>query len=410
MADGVSRGAVAPGFNHRPRLKPTIYKTDDGQVIVEDEFLNFLAVKIKTMTQDDLVLVASNTFHSEWIETSKKALFELCPETKQRCVAFKGNQKDANNIKSCLKVLNECGEDIPRFVSHYLDELPPVTFSNLDVSNLLSRMERLHSEVCALRHTVEVQAEISEDLRTMAVTMDNRVAAVEGRLKPGDGGGLAVSDGPAIGGGSGPHDGPVNGAAHVASAPGTSVAGEPACVEPVAAAIIVTTCMSPGKTAPNSPRWSQVVKQGRGRSNNPEGQSVLLKQRAGKPERRMPKPIVGTAAQKDIKVVRTKLVSVFATKFSPDLDAETLSIYLTEQLGRYVNCQRIVTAGNRYSSFKVCAECDEVAEMYNPELWPEGSLVRRYYEPRKVGVIGAGAARSVSSAIVPNGSTDAMLS
>ena len=96
------------------------------------------------------------------------------------------------------------------------------------------------------------------------------------------------------------------------------------------------------------------MKQGRGRSNNPEGQSVLLKQRAGKPERRMPKPIVGTAAQKDIKVVPTKLVSVFATKFSPDLDAETLSIYLTEQLGRYVNCQRIVTAGNRYSSLSVC--------------------------------------------------------
>ena len=65
--------------------------------------------------------------------------------------------------------------------------------------------------------------------------------------------------------------------------------------------------MSPGKTEPNSPRWSQVVKQGRGRSNNPEGQSVLLKQRAGKTERRMPKPIVGTAAQKDIKVVLTKL-------------------------------------------------------------------------------------------------------
>ena len=36
--------------------------------------------------------------------------------------------------------------------------------------------------------------------------------------------------------------------------------------------------------------------------------------------------------------------------------------------------------------------------------------MRRYYEPRKVGVIGAGAARSVSGAIVPNGSTDAMLS
>ena len=92
MAEGADRGPVAPCFKHRPREKPIIYKTTDGQVIVEDEFLNFLVVKVKTMTQDKLVLVASNTFNSNWIESSKKVLFELCPDTKQRCVGFKGNQ------------------------------------------------------------------------------------------------------------------------------------------------------------------------------------------------------------------------------------------------------------------------------------------------------------------------------
>lgn len=94
MADGVDQGSAAPGFNHRLRLKPTIYRTVDDQVIVEDEFLNFLAVKIKIMAQDELVLLATNTFDSVWIETSKKVLFELCPETKQRCVIYKDSQKD----------------------------------------------------------------------------------------------------------------------------------------------------------------------------------------------------------------------------------------------------------------------------------------------------------------------------
>ena len=61
------------------------------------------------MSQDELVLLAVNNFDSEWIESSRKVLFQLCPDTKQRYVAFKGNQKDTNNIKSCLKVLNECG-------------------------------------------------------------------------------------------------------------------------------------------------------------------------------------------------------------------------------------------------------------------------------------------------------------
>ncbi len=67
----------------------------------------------------------------------------------------------------------------------------------------------------------------------------------------------------------------------------------------------------------------------------------------------MPKPIIGTGARGNISVVRTKLVSVFATKFTPDLNAETLSNYLKEKLGRDVNCQRIDTMNNRYSSFKV---------------------------------------------------------
>lgn len=70
-------------------------------------------------------------------------------------------------------------------------------------------------------------------------------------------------------------------------------------------------------------------------------------------------------------MVKTKLVSVFASKFTPDLDARTLSEYLKEKLGREVICQKIDTAHSRYSSFKVSAECNEVSEMYDSKLWPE---------------------------------------
>lgn len=56
MAEGARLGLLAADLNQRsnlwPRLKPTIYKTIDDHVIVEDEFLNFLAIKIKTMAQE----------------------------------------------------------------------------------------------------------------------------------------------------------------------------------------------------------------------------------------------------------------------------------------------------------------------------------------------------------------------
>ncbi|KAK9961749.1 hypothetical protein ABG768_007149 [Culter alburnus] len=86
----------------------------------------------------------------------------MCTST-IRSIKHKGPQKDINNIKDCLKVLNECGENIPRFVSHYLDELPPVGFGNMDASALLSRVEQLSREVSNLREALESQLRGSPD-------------------------------------------------------------------------------------------------------------------------------------------------------------------------------------------------------------------------------------------------------
>lgn len=77
MADQACRGSAASGLSRpriKPRLKPTIYETVEGKIIVEGEFLNFLSVKITTMSQDQIILVASNTYDSEWIESSNKII------------------------------------------------------------------------------------------------------------------------------------------------------------------------------------------------------------------------------------------------------------------------------------------------------------------------------------------------
>lgn len=73
-------------------------------------------------------------------------------------------------------------------------------------------------------------------------------------------------------------------------------------------------------------------------------------------------------------------MSVFATRFSPDLDASTLSDYLKAKLNRDVTCLKIDSTRSRISSFKVTAECNDITEMYSPELWPDMALVMRYYK------------------------------
>ena len=88
-----------------------------------------------------------------------------------------------------------CGDKIPWFVSHYLDKLPPLTFNNLDVSSLLGKMERLHSEISTLRQAVKFQADVGENLRSMTATIGHRVNAVERRLETSSGGRSAISAG-----------------------------------------------------------------------------------------------------------------------------------------------------------------------------------------------------------------------
>lgn len=86
--------------------------------------------------------------------------------------------------------------------------------------------------------------------------------------------------------------------------------------------------------------------------------------------------IIGTGTASIKQAVKTKMVSVFATKFDLSLDAATLSDYLKVKLGREVMCRKIESAHSRFSSFQVTAECND------PQLWPAGSFVRRYYEIR----------------------------
>ena len=100
-----------------------------------------------------------------------------------------------------------------------------------------------------------------------------------------------------------------------------------------------------GSAPSMSPVWSAVLK--RGRCKRTESCNVLMKRHTGNPARKRSKPVVGTGVQGNIKVVQTKMVSVFATKFSPDLGAGTLANYLKDKLGRDVLCERIDTVNNR---------------------------------------------------------------
>lgn len=139
-----------------------------------------------------------------------------------------------------------------------------------------------------------------------------------------------------------------------------------------------------------SPQWTKVVRVGRcvqelqcGAVHSGSSAAVSMwKKRHGNAMQ-----VVGTWAMADIETVRSKLVRVFATRFSPDLDPETLSTYLKAKLDHEAICQKIVTDHSRFASFKVSVECNKVCEIYTPELWLEWAHVRRFCEQRRAGSV-----------------------
>ena len=371
----------------RSRIKPEVYKTTDGLIIVEDELLHFLSSRIKTLSQDEIVLLATNTFDTEGIEASKKVLFEMCPGTSQRNVAHKGLHKDANNIKLCLKVLNECGVNTPRFVSHYLEDLPPVSFTSIDTTCLLRRMEQLFTEVCSLKRVTQLQTEVCEQINGRVDLLERRPERAAGSdpgLEPASRKrSMESSCGMVLG---------TEPEKKRPRTPGNSAGPGVACEGTGRAA---SSCSPNGAAAmaakrssdPEMPSFSLVVKKGRPQQGTGNASSQKGQRIAGNNNGRARRPgaalVVGTSSVSSIKTVQTKLVSVFATKFCPELDAETLSVYLKEKLNREVTCHKIDSAHSRVGSFKVTAECKEVGELYAPDLWPEGSFIRRFYEPRR---------------------------
>lgn len=262
-------------------------------------------------------------------------------------------------------------------------------------------MEQLHAEVGAMKCALQLQGDVCANLHLITADVNRRVCTLEhavGETQESDT--LCPTDGPASSdvrvaqdgdrGAVGSISGMTQDPGAVAMPVTEAMGGAASCHKGIGCHGAHTlTSSGMGEVydslrtthSPGSLKWTNVVKKGKPHLAVKMGARLNTTPGLRKPGKTV--TIVGTgAASHRIKTVTTKLVSVFASRFSPDLDEETLSDYLREQLGHEVMCQKLVTSNSRFSSFKVSAECNDVAEMYKPDIWPVGAYVRRFFEPR----------------------------
>lgn len=256
-------------------------------------------------------------------------------------------------------------------------------------------MQQINADIDYLKRTMDTLVAACETLRVVSANLGNRLTAVERPSGPGATFSAACLSATEIPPDSVPSVlGPSSNVMEKPSGPDPIAPGTPSMDNGGGTATPDGTDGSrpaqpvdpaPGRT--QAPAWSMVVKEGRRLNQVPENSAHRrpTPSTVKTPTRYVRKKtgIIGTGVVSNILAVKTKMVSVFATKFDLNVDANTLSDYLKMKLGREVKCRKIETKQSRFSSFCDTVECNEVAELYDPQLWPARSFVRRYYEPRR---------------------------
>ena len=80
--------------------------------------------------------------------------------------------------------------------------------------------------------------------------------------------------------------------------------------------------------------------------------------------------------------------TVFATRYPPRADIEEVKKYLEINLKSVtgdehnVKVEKIDTKYASYASFKITCICPNTAVFMNPDIWPEGVLVKWWKTPR----------------------------
>ena len=91
--------------------------------------------------------------------------------------------------------------------------------------------------------------------------------------------------------------------------------------------------------------------------------------------RRNQNMVVGKAKGKGLGG-RGRFVSLFVSRFEPDVETEKVKQYVNSTFDVNFECEKHNTRYNSYASFNIYKYCSDTSKFYSAENWPENILVR----------------------------------
>ena len=82
----------------------------------------------------------------------------------------------------------------------------------------------------------------------------------------------------------------------------------------------------------------------------------------------------------------TRLIDVFVGRVDNDVSCEDLENYIHDVCGvQASSVSNLIIRTDEYKAFKVTVKFTEREKLFNPELWPEGIIIDRFYSRSRTG-------------------------
>ena len=347
----------------------------DTAPLIINELLCFATDKLNIMPPDSVNQICIAFYDLEKIIAAKDLLFSICEDlndTKDRYIKRKGPNAAKASMDDILNMILRKQAINARFVAEKMSELPAVSFNSIDVSVLLSMMESMQTEIGILKNAMHAQAVVSEDLKEIVCT----------QRKPGR---------------------------PTAATPNAGLNISPITSGPTLAEVLERASQQGPNTS--TPKPSGMVRQ---LNANAKSWTSTQNQAGTSPAKKTPSPppiparknlpprppadpdqpwetktrrkryTIGTGRH-TIKAAayakEGRAADVFVTRLAPDVTVDDIIKHVKDNLNIPARVE-LVKATNNYCSFHINATCKMPSKLIDPDLWPEGAIVRWWRTPR----------------------------
>ena len=372
---------------------------------IDCPLLCYLCHKMDIIANDKLIKICAEFYTDEEIKVAKEIVYNKFAQAGERNIARRGPERSQQNMSDILDILHKTDpENLPLFGVYDLNRLPPLDMNSVDVTSMFMDIKHLkemwtdNADPESIIKMKAMQKEVA-DMKSMMHEMSLQLSQVVNHIVK-------------------KSDSDYSYARAVSEFPSPKIAREmpslkldkspvPFSVSPKLQNASSRAQISHNKAKPPRPERSQhqpwfkpamvplledktnvtppkspardVPEDEPKNSETPEGMTKVQRRR----RRRKENVIVGSSVglKGGIKS-RGRYLSLFISRLDPDVEPNVVKQFISENFEIQVECTKLKTRYDSYSSFKVEGYCNDPSIFLESSKWPENILVKKFYNSK----------------------------